>query len=270
MTRRMGPIPRERLSIVVPAYRADLGEEEEVSLRSAFRRLGEHHLVLAKPAGLDTRELERRFPFGETVAFDPEYFGSARGYNRLLLSEAFYDAFARSEYLLLCQLDVFVFRDDLAAWLERGYDYVGAPWVSRSALSGVVHWGRMRLRELVPGRKDTYHSYELRNRVGNGGFSLRRVASHRRLVRELRGVADAYLSRHLHEDVFWSLEPPRHDPGWRTPGLDEVLSFAWDINPARLHHLSRGRLPMAAHGWFRPRRIGFWSSHVAAARTASS
>jgi hypothetical protein len=265
----MAPIPRERLSIVVPTYRAELVAEEEVSLRSTFRRLGEHHLVLAKPAGLDTRELERRFPFRETVAFAPDHFASARGYSRLLLSEGFYDAFAGSEYVLLCQLDVFVFRDDLASWIDRGYDYVGAPWVSRSAMSGVLHWGRMRLRRMIPGRKDTYHSHELRNRVGNGGFSLRRVASHRRLAGELRGVADAYASRHLHEDVFWSLEPHRHDPAWRTPGLDEVLSFAWDINPGRLHRLSRGRLPMAAHGWFRPRRIGFWSGHVAAARAAS-
>jgi len=262
----MAPLPPERLSIAVPVYRTNLDEREEVSLQSIFRKLGGHHVVLARPEGLDTEALERRFPFREVATFDPAFFASARGYNRLMLSSAFYEAFARSEYVLVCQLDVFVFRDDLARWVDRGYDYVGAPWVSKTALGDPVHWARMRMRGLLPGRRDRYHSFELRNRVGNGGFSLRSVASHRRVVAGMASIIEAYLQKHLHEDVFWSLEPPRRDPGWRTPGLEEVLSFAWDINPSRLYRMSGGRLPMAAHGWFRPRRADFWSAHVAAAR----
>ena len=65
--------------------------------------------------------------------FDPAYFTSIQGYNRLLLSTEFYQRFLGSAYLLICQLDVFVFRDELAGWVARGYDYVGAPWVSSTA-----------------------------------------------------------------------------------------------------------------------------------------
>jgi hypothetical protein len=51
----------------------------------------------------------------------------------------------------------------------------------------------------------------------------------------------------------------------RTPTVEEALAFSWDVNPARLWRLSGGRLPMAAHGWYRRRQRPFWAPHVAAA-----
>ena len=69
---------------------------------------------MVKPDGLDTSALQARFPFKAVETFDPGYFKSIQGYNRLLLSTGFYERFLASAYLLICQLDVFVFRDDLA------------------------------------------------------------------------------------------------------------------------------------------------------------
>lgn len=265
-------LPRERLTVAVPVYRAALDEQEQVSLDSTFRALGGHHLVMVKPAGLDTSALERRWPFAGAETFAPEYFGSIRGYNRLLLSPAFYERFLGSEYLLVCQLDVFVFHDDLAAWVARGHDYVGAPWLSGSAASLAVHWLAWQAARRLPGRQDRIHPYETRNRVGNGGFSLRRVETHHRLARVLRPRIDHYLAsegtHHFHEDVFWSLEPARQGQAHRTPTAAEALAFAFDVNPARAWRLAGGRLPMAAHGWYKGRHLGFWAPHVKAALAA--
>jgi len=267
----MPGLPASRLAILVPVYRSTLDPHEAVSLESTFRVLGHHHLVMVKPAGLDTADLERRYPFKAVETFDPAYFRSIQGYNRLLLSTEFYARFLASEFLLVCQLDVFVFRDDLARWVDAGYDYVGAPWVSKSALGAPVHRLRMLLRKALLGPEQRIYRFETRDRVGNGGFSLRKVALHHRLSVELRPAIDHYLGQgthHFHEDVFWSLEPAKRGFAHRTPGLEEALAFAWDINPRRLHRLARGRLPMAAHGWYKGRHLAFWAPLLAEAGVA--
>jgi hypothetical protein len=268
----MPGLPASQLSVVVPVYRPFLDPNEAISLESAFRVLGAHHLVMMKPAGLDTGELEARFPFQAVETFAPGYFSSVQGYNRLLLSSGFYERFLGSTYLLICQLDVFVFRDDLASWLERGYDYVGAPWVSKSDTGVRIHQARMVLSKLLFGVEDKVYRYETRNRVGNGGFSLRRVELHHRLTLEMKAAIDHYLrhqgTHHFHEDIFWSVEPSKRGHPHRTPGVVEALAFSWDINPDRLFAMAGGRLPMAAHGWYKGRHLAFWAPHVAAAGAA--
>jgi hypothetical protein len=269
----MSGLPADQLSIVVPVYRAFLDADEATSLESVFRVLGGHHLVMVKPQGLDTAAIEARFPFKAVETFAPEFFASIQGYNRLLLSTGFYQRFLGSAYLLICQLDVFVFRDDLATWVAKGYDYVGAPWVSGNRLGLLIHRLAMALGRLRPGGPEKIYPYQLRNRVGNGGFSLRKVETHHRLSIELKGAIDHYLrhagTHHFHEDVFWSLEPARRGHPHRTPGVEEAMAFSWDVNPARLDALAGGKLPMAAHGWYRGRHLKFWAPRVAAARAAA-
>ncbi len=255
-----------RLAVVVPVYRAP-DPWETISLDRIFRVLGGQHLVLLKPEGLDTAAVEARWPFAATETFAPDYFRSIQGYNRLLLSRGFYERFLGSEYLLVCQLDVFVFHDDLAAWVARGYDYVGAPWLSGSAASDLLHRVQHQVARRLPGGRDRIHPWEMRYQVGNGGFSLRRVATHHRLCGELAAQIERYLAErthHFHEDVFWGLEPARHGLPHRTPGWREALPFAFDVNPARAFAEAGGRLPMAAHGWYKGRHLAFWRPHVEA------
>lgn len=262
-------LPPQRLTIAVPVYRPFLDEQERVSLDSTFRVLGHHHLVMVKPEGLDTSDLDRRYPFAGVETFDPAYFTSIQGYNRLLLSTGFYERFLASEYLLICQLDVFVFRDDLAAWVDRGYDYVGAPWFSKTAVSAVIHRVKMHASKLFLGVKDKVYRYETRNRVGNGGFSLRKTATHHHLSVVMKANIEHYLANqgthHFHEDIFWSIEPSKKGHPHRTPTAEQALAFAFDINPGRLYELAGRRLPMAAHGWYKKRQLAFWAPHVAAA-----
>ena len=200
--------------------------------------------------------------------FAPAYFGSIQGYNRLLLSTEFYARFLGSEYLLICQLDVFVFRDELAGWVARGYDYVGAPWFSKTAVRRRIHWLKMHLSKLVLGVQDKVYRFETRDRVGNGGFSLRKVETHHRLSVEMRAHVEHYLghqgTHHFHEDIFWSVEPSKRGFPHRTPRAGEALDFSFDINPDRLYALAGGPLPMAAHGWYKGRHLRFWAPHVAA------
>ena len=112
-------------------------------------------------------------------SFSDEYFASLRGYNKLVLDELFYMRFLKYQYMLIYQLDAFVFKDELLLWAEKGYDYIGAPWIPPKH-SYLTLRGRLKIQL-------KYFIYTLLNddrrklkkycnyQVGNGGFSLRKI-----------------------------------------------------------------------------------------------
>lgn len=61
--------------------------------------------------------------------FNEQYFDSRKSYNELMLSVDFYRSFREYQYMLIYQLDAFVFEDQLEYWCNKGYDYIGAPWI---------------------------------------------------------------------------------------------------------------------------------------------
>ncbi len=120
--------------VVVPVYRASLTREEEISLRRTCMVFGERRrIVVVQPYGLDLSGLADKHPCLQFETFPPDYFSGIRGYNRLMTSKTFYGRFADYEYILIVQLDAYIFRDELDEWCVRGYDYVGAPWLQRLA-----------------------------------------------------------------------------------------------------------------------------------------
>src|SRR5215469_1121852 len=143
-----GP-PVRQVAVVVPVVRLPLSVDEEISLRHLRRHLGRfdrYVIGLQKmPAELSDFQLK---------PFPPSYFTGRYAYNRLLLKKEFYRSFAHHEYILIYQLDCLVFTSNLEEWCRKGWDYVGAPWLKNLDDPAQGFLG-----------------------VGNGGLSLRRVAS---------------------------------------------------------------------------------------------
>jgi hypothetical protein len=139
-----------RVAVVVPGYnRSEFTPDEEVSFRHLETFLGRYDKFLVVPRTLSIR----RAGF-ELKRFDDSFFGSAIANTRLLLSRAFYESFADYRYILIYQLDALVFSDQLQEWCATDLDYIGAPWMNCEDSPWVS-----------------------RPRVGNGGLSLRKVAS---------------------------------------------------------------------------------------------
>ena len=228
-------------AVVVPVYRETLSETERISFDRCLSVLGSHPVILVTFPGLDLKAYqERAQACGAAFSvrcFEPEYFDGIHGYNTLMLSRAFYDAFRDFDYILICQLDAYVFEDWLDAWCGKGYDYVGGP---------VYAAGSTDL-DLAT--------------VGNGGFSLRRVEAFRKAVsaklspfarREphpyitwrkkciyflmlaCSGRSErlrAFLSHWVPEDLFFSLTLLGTEAELRVPTPAEALQFAIDLHP---------------------------------------
>lgn len=246
--------------VVIPVYKNTLTDYETISLTQCIRVLSKYPVALVAPDSLDLTPLTNQFPIQEIHTFSDEFFTDVQAYNRLMLSDQFYAAFDRYTYILIHQLDAFVFRDELAEWCRRGYDYIGAPWLRDCDYGGWADefwfgW-KQRMATWLDLKKDdgvTPREIVSQNRVGNGGFSLRRVSALRRVLREQANRIRAYEKQTMHqynEDVFFGIEVNRYWPRLRIPPFRTGLRFAVEFYPERaVNEYNRGQLPFGCHAW---------------------
>lgn len=269
--------------VVIPLYLHTLSQIEQHSLEQCLRVLAAYSIVLVKPRSLDVSALCRTYPQLHAEDFADEYFVSLRSYNRLVLSTEFYRRFSRYAYLLIYQLDAYVFADELLEWCRKGYDYIGAPWLP-SKPKYQNRWGECYLRscfrfwlkvdpmKLKKNGAEYYHN-TVGNRkyykyqVGNGGFSLRKVDTFIRLTTACSTQIAACLADHqpfYPEDLLLLIELEQWHVGCRLkkPDYKEALQFAFEENPEWAYQLNGNRLPFGCHAWCRAPYFSFWKSIV--------
>ena len=248
------------VAVVIPVYKLKLTDYESISFTQCLRVLGNYPICIAAPHSLDVSFYQEFCPTLQVRTFDDSYFSGIQAYNRLMLSRSFYEAFADVEYILIHQLDAFVFRDELAHWCRRNYDYIGAPWLRDR---DVTDWRdrisfriRQRVATLLDLKKDdgvTPREIISLNGVGNGGLSLRRIPAMLRCLRRFGPKIDAYERIHQHqynEDVFWGIEVNRYWPTLRIPTYRRALHFAVEFYPKwAIEHYNNGQLPFGCHAW---------------------
>ena len=256
-----------RHAVVIPVYRTTLSAAERFSVQTTVSVMAAHDIYLAGPAsrrGQFDHLVDARGAPLPYVAFADDYFTSIAGYNRLLLSRRFYEAFSRYGHILVSQTDALTLRDELDDWSARGYSYVGAPWYVGYTTPVLP------LRFLG---------------VGNGGFSLRcvadflRVLSHPRVFRNplmahwpgswksnaYRFLRDYHalvtpnrqFNLKVNEDVFWGMFVPRQCSFFRVAPIDEAVAFAFEAYPDFLFERNGRQLPFGCHAWERYDR-DFW------------
>lgn len=246
--------------VVIPLYTTELSGDARMALARTVRVLRKHPLVLLCPAGLDLMPLQSLLPDADLSIerFETDFFKGVEGYNRLMLSAELYSRFLHYDYMLVCQTDAYVFSDQLSQWCMRGYDWIGAPWVGspKTAWSRTLLWGRNMIR-----KKKKYDDYLFK--VGNGGFSLRRVSMFLRIVHEQREDIASRLrhptDRDLHiEDRYFSQVAPLLYPDMRIPDWEEAAGFCIDRRPRLGLAINGGKLPFACHGFDKRHVRDFW------------
>jgi hypothetical protein len=251
---------KDRLvKIVIPVYRENLTPDEEISFNQCYAVLSRYPLVIIKPNSLEVNALCRQYPLLQTESFDDKYFRSIESYNELMLSSEFYARFPDSTYILICQLDAFVFRDELQAWCNKSYDYIGAPWIAIPGNSWIIRTNRFIGKMFGK----TYPREAIFYKVGNGGFSLRKTSRFYEIASNYQSLIKSYLDAetkeiYAAEDVFWSLKVPELEADFNIPDYREAVSFAMDRKPAIAMKINGGNLPFACHGFNKPKVRKFW------------
>ncbi len=233
-----------KVIVIIPVYKKSLNESELKSIKRTVAILSGHEICLLAPLGLDLTEYLNIYPQFKYVFFDKSYFNNIAGYNKLMMSPNFYAAFNGYDYLLICQLDVYVFEDQLSYWCKKGYDYIGAPWISLPPRTG-------NKKPLID------FSRRMLNTVGNGGFSLRKIETHLRIAKRMSFFAKVFPKN---EDFFWCYIIPKLFK-YKRPSLKEALSFAFELSPSIAFMMNDEKLPFAVHAWekYEPE---FWRKYI--------
>jgi hypothetical protein len=208
-----------KVAVVIPIYKEELDDLEKISLAQVRKVLGKYPIIFVAPEGKNFSYLE---PGEILVQFHPQYFQSGRTYSKLLLSPFFYEPFLVFDYILIYQLDAFVFYDALEEFCRLGWDYIGAAFP--------VSWGN------VGGQKNP--------RVGNGGFSLRKVNACYKLLMNPPLSTD-----NISEDVFFILCGADDKVDFQTAPVEVAKFFSMEHYPDRCLKRLRYELPFGCHGW---------------------
>jgi glycosyltransferase involved in cell wall biosynthesis len=236
--------------VAIPIYAERPGALERASLRRCLTVLGKHRIVFFGPESLNTAVYDA-IAHEQGVKYTMErfpdvYFTSPFSYSKLLLNVDFYRRFTHSEYMLVHQLDCWVFRDALSAWCGKGYDYIGAPWFE--------------------GFAEADESSAFIEPSGNGGFSLRNVSAMSRYLHELqmKMIADEPGELEIrsgeNEDRFLVRLFPEVYPDFRIAPVGEAMRFAFEVLPERLYRLT-AELPFGCHGFTRYNQT-FWNQYI--------
>ncbi|WP_229253625.1 DUF5672 family protein [Dyadobacter sp. NIV53] len=239
------------VAIVIPVYQSVLSVAEQASLRQCMLVLHHYPVKIVKPRSLDLDLLKTEYPAIEMLSFEDEYFTGTDAYNRLLTSLEFYKTFLSFEFILIYQLDAYVFRDELLEWCKKDYDYIGAPSLHQEEFNA-----------LGANSKNKYAKALTDNRiVFNGGLSLRRIPAFIRYLKIYNWFYPAWLGN---EDMLFSQEATRLIPMklfLKLPAWMEALHFSFEKSPAATFELTSNQLPFACHAWERY-DPDFWAPYI--------
>lgn len=267
----------KEISIVIPIYKSSLTNNEIKSLKRCCEVLNKYPITLVCFEELDIDKylkiLEQYDLKYKLVYFNKHYFQDISSYNRLMLSKEFYESFISYKYILIYQLDAYVFRDELEFWCKKDYDYVGAPLIG--------NYYDMEFSQVM--------------RVGNGGFSLRKVKTYIDFFNSKKNVHSFFqISNRIklwkkpysrifvfvlmvfgwrnkpksvaqrwryNEDDFWSGYLDNSNYSLKKPTPDEALNFAFERFPKECFQIIQ-KLPFGCHAWEKYEYDDFWSKYM--------
>jgi Protein of unknown function (DUF5672) len=250
--------PKYLAAVVIPVYKSEPDPYEITSLIQCLKVFPNHSIIFVFPEDLNLTSY-KKLCHGYDVqwkSFDIKYFASIEGYNDLMLSRCFYEAFTNYSYILIHQLDAFTFRNELDYWCSLNYDYIGSPWINTWKQPDVSRTNWLKHIQQKIQNADGF--------VGNGGYSLRKVKSFI--------IALALLSKEAkgfpyNEDMFFSYYVPRKFPFFSIPSFQLALKFSFETEPNLCFQLNNRQLPFGCHAWDK-NYDSFWKDHIELEETA--
>jgi hypothetical protein len=230
----------EDVAVVIPVYKTEMSSLENIGYTQCNKILQNYDRIIVAPKSLDSTVYKKYIT--NEIRFDDEFFTNLKSYNKLLLSEKFYKNFSKYRYILICQLDTFIFSDQLLQWCNKNYDYIGAPWINDSLriLSNIA--GKYSIKECVK----LFFRKGINKAVGNGGLSLRKVDTFLQCLKESNGFAKRW---RVNEDYFWGLYAYVEGKPFNIPDYREAAMFSIELKPDYCLKLNHHQLPMGLHAW---------------------
>lgn len=245
----------KQFCIVIPIYKSSLDPIEEISIKSLKNIVEDknYDIYFITHMGINRENYIKYFPKAKFKYFKRSYFENTKTYSYLCLSYDFYNRFSAYEFMLIYQLDCYLFRDEISAWCNKNYDYIGAPIFSNNAgwsLEKIDQNGKVILSPVV----------------GNGGLSLRKIETFKNMFdpngefRQEYELTDKIFKKVIYEDWYICNVISRfydiHIASW-----EDACKFSLDMNVEAFYDASdSNELPMGTHAW--DKNIRFWKKVI--------
>lgn len=261
---------KSKIAVLIPVHKelTSHTSDERALLDQTKKVFKDRPLFLFGPDSLASSfRLEEPFEF---TPFDGKYFKDKFTYSKLLCSLEFYESFASYDFVQIVQTDCWVFEDKLDHFAASGLDYIGAPWMKNG----------------FEGKSEP----ELW-KVGNGGFSLRKVSSFLSVINQIestkkgtkpvfqnlrkgiigfiknRGIRNNlrhYIKNPPGEDIFWSIYVPMifSENEFHVADTGTAAHYSFETLPQYLYEkVTNQNLPMGCHNWM-GNNPEFWKNHI--------
>lgn len=270
----------DNISIIIPAYKEILSEFELISLQRCFNVLKKYDIIIVTHKNINLNKYKKIASFYDKKIyiefFNSKYFKNLLSYNSLMMNSDFYKRFKRYKYILIYQLDCYVFNDNLEYWCNKNYDYIGAPWFKDFKY------------------KEGYTPDDIIG-VGNGGFSLRKInyfidsfnstervfsikvitkmikTKEIGIIRGLLLMAGynnhfkdycRYHINRLYEDQFFCLKLKDSRFSMNIPDINESIKFSFEQGPSLLFQINKNKLPFGCHAFEKNEFEKFWKKYI--------
>lgn len=223
---------KKKVAVVIPYYHSNLTAFEQISIQQCLKILKNYPIIFIVPEYMNEQELPNKCDV-KYKKLPNKWFENVEAYNSMMLCKDFYQCFLDFKYILIYQMDAFVFYDQLEEFCDLGFDYIGAPWI----------FGVKYLR-----RRDKGLWY-----VGNGGFSLRKVEA---FIGQLEKGDLKEIT--INEDLFWASNDSDH---FRVAPIEVALQFAFEQNVQECFQRNNNQLPFGCHAWEK-HNYKFWEPFI--------
>lgn len=256
--------------IVIPIYNENPTKFEKISLVRGLE-IFNNPITFIYPKGMNLSyytESVEKYALNKTVEFKEypkKYFSSGIRYNELMLKESFYLQYLKYDYMLIYQLDAYMFDGDLTK--IPCVDFIGAP-----CFEGFNH---------AIDTKYTGHQ--------NGGLSMRNIKKSYdacKYAHSFKGTVILFKNKYIGkrnlidiflqkfglrknschpyggEDMFFSFAASILVDDFNVASYEQSYMFAFDCLPQKLYELNGNKLPMGCHAYHKGYKWDFWKKYI--------
>ena len=228
-------ITNKDVCIVIPIYKDNINNpllyDEVESILNTIIKLKDNDIYFLHNPNLDI-SFYNRFIKYSNVHFITYNYKTREEYSNMCLSYKFYEIFNKYKYMLICQTDAYIFKNELLYWCNKGYDYIGALGLFTEIYPKLKgNWGDENVGNI----------YDYKYFVMNGGFSLRNIQSMYNLCYNHK---DKLKNETFNEDcvIFWNYKNELN-----IPPLEEAIKFSAENQTYAFYPKYYDKLPFGCH-----------------------
>ncbi len=263
-----------KVCIIIPVHTSSPTSNELISFKRCFEVLNEFQIFVVTHNEIDLKIYNNFVNSFEIKIVPKKWLSSISEYNKMKINIDFYNLFNNYVYLLTYELDAYVFTNQLDKWVEKKFDYIGAPFVASQNeilnITGVGNSG-FSLRNI---HKCIYILNKLKFYIKIANYIDKLYLSifiktityfekylKIKLFYKLRLVYAYSKNNYLHEDIFWSYYIPNLFSDFVIADTKSAIEFAFEKYPKELFSLNNEILPFGCHAWNKYDSI-FWKNHI--------